>query len=455
MRTDRRTTWLAVLVLATLAPAGALAQRPSGALLVDEQTAARIDFAPIPASSSSSAGARASVDLADHLPPPGDQGDTHTCVAWAVAAVRSYQIARRAGSERYPSGPSARSERASPQFIYDLAIDQGQPCTSGLAMPAALEVARDQGIATLSEWPLRRDCHGPVDRGAMRSARGRRASTFRKVLGRLRPGTAHSADALVAIKQQIAADHPVLAVVSWPDELRDFAGGLVYRGPNTRTVNAHALVIVGFDETRSAFKVLNSYGTDWGNGGYAMISYESMRHIALETYVVYDDADRARPRRANAATRTDTTRAGSPVDGVTGRLTGTRVFSPIQTSEGDYITFQPRGSLVAGGLGPATLVRATFTVLPWTEGPAPPRSAALVVEGGRAYFYRGTFALPRLETSFPVSDLVAHFGHAEEGRAFRLAVTIYLDDTPILQSDDVRWCLGGGCAVGPSPGAPP
>ena len=57
------------------------------------------------------------------------------------------------------------------------------------------------------------------------------------------------------------------------------AGG-VWNGPYDGTKpGGHAMVIVGYDDNLAytggtgAFKVLNSWGTDWGNSGYFWLTY--------------------------------------------------------------------------------------------------------------------------------------------------------------------------------------
>ena len=36
----------------------------------------------------------------------------------------------------------------------------------------------------------------------------------------------------------------------------------------------HAMVLVGYDDAKQAFRVQNSVGSNWGNEGYGWISYE-------------------------------------------------------------------------------------------------------------------------------------------------------------------------------------
>jgi len=47
-------------------------------------------------------------------------------------------------------------------------------------------------------------------------------------------------------------------------------------------------LVVGYDESRNAFKVINSWGVNWGNEGYLWIDYEVFKKIVIEAFVVED-----------------------------------------------------------------------------------------------------------------------------------------------------------------------
>jgi len=48
----------------------------------------------------------------------------------------------------------------------------------------------------------------------------------------------------------------------------------------------HAVVIYGYDETRQAYKVFNSWGQDWGYDGSFWLSYDFMDDIVFEAYII-------------------------------------------------------------------------------------------------------------------------------------------------------------------------
>ena len=48
----------------------------------------------------------------------------------------------------------------------------------------------------------------------------------------------------------------------------------------------HAMTVVGYDDRKQAIKVINSYGTAWGDGGFGWIAYDTFLRDAKEAYTM-------------------------------------------------------------------------------------------------------------------------------------------------------------------------
>jgi len=83
-------------------------------------------------------------------------------------------------------------------------------------------------------------------------------------------------DQLPTVQQLKAAllEHGPLAVLIRIDEpLKAYKGG-VFNERNPATVN-HAVLMLGWDDRKKAWLILNSWGTEWGEGGYAWVAWGS------------------------------------------------------------------------------------------------------------------------------------------------------------------------------------
>jgi len=48
------------------------------------------------------------------------------------------------------------------------------------------------------------------------------------------------------------------------------------------------MCVVGYNDQKSAYKIFNSWGTEWGDSGYGWIEYKTFRSIVNEAFVAYD-----------------------------------------------------------------------------------------------------------------------------------------------------------------------
>lgn len=69
-------------------------------------------------------------------------------------------------------------------------------------------------------------------------------------------------------------EHGPLAAPMWADHCFNVYKSGVFNARNTRSIN-HVVVIIGWDDDKKAWLIKNSWGKDWGEGGFAWINYES------------------------------------------------------------------------------------------------------------------------------------------------------------------------------------
>jgi hypothetical protein len=73
-------------------------------------------------------------------------------------------------------------------------------------------------------------------------------------------------------------------------ELRADESVKTFQGRQWKPVRAddklYPMVVVGFDENAQAFEVLSCWGSQWGDGGYAWISYDDFGKNAVNGYVM-------------------------------------------------------------------------------------------------------------------------------------------------------------------------
>jgi hypothetical protein len=209
------------------------------------------------------------VDLSARFPTPGDQGKNGSSAAWAVGyAARGYYAIALERRRR-----DSAADLPSPAFL-QRAVKPAGGCAGAITIPEALGVLQRSGAPSLAEFPSPREgCPQPLAAAPVKTG-------FRIVGWKTLDPTR-----LDDLKGSLAGGHPVIVGLLVPDEFRRLRGDAVWNGGG-RDGEPHALVLVGYDETRQAFKAMNSWGSAWANSGFGWIGYPAFARQVRRAYVM-------------------------------------------------------------------------------------------------------------------------------------------------------------------------
>jgi Papain family cysteine protease/Domain of unknown function (DUF4384) len=208
-----------------------------------------------------------SVDLSHRIPRPENQGHANSCMAWATAyAARSYYTAALENRDVHAPG-----NLPSPNYVYNLArqIQGKKPCEGGSNIIASVEVLK-RGALSLADYPYRDlDCDPAPTQQIVETAKDFRVRGFRLL----------NANRIDDLKGELAQSNPVII------EFRDSPEFHRLRGAGTfgdasfdPSKNSwHAMTLIGYDDQRQAFRLINSWGPGWGDHGYAWVGYEVIK----------------------------------------------------------------------------------------------------------------------------------------------------------------------------------
>jgi hypothetical protein len=236
--------------------------------------------------------------------PVRDQGSAPACTAFATAAAIDHALARWGGGNPAVSVMQIWSRYHSPEVETSLSSNLGQPLGSEQQWP--FRAAEATSWVSCSEFsrPPRAGCGNPVDSAHARAVVASPVGEFTEVEFL---GTTLDTPLLEA---KLAAGQDVMVTMELPP-------GFVPRGrPGARYVpnyvrsagsdSGHAVVLAGYARMSHGtyFLLHNSWGTSWGDGGYAWIHEVTLRRWARSVVAMDAEpvergpASRPRPRRA-------------------------------------------------------------------------------------------------------------------------------------------------------------
>ena len=196
---------------------------------------------------------KGTVDLSTRMPKAGDQGNKGSCWAWTAAYLLSFAK----GTE----------SAYSPEYIYQRYKGNTNNCNHPENSFETLESVFHDGALTLSEFPNVSECNKqPTEAQRKKAEQGRMGGYSVEVLDKK--------GILNSMKVILSRDQIPLLVSMQVDDFFMKKGNITKDRPYWKEFGYydgnHAMIIVGYKE--GFFKVLNSWGTGFGDNGYVWIS---------------------------------------------------------------------------------------------------------------------------------------------------------------------------------------
>ncbi len=246
-----------------------------------------------------------SASLKMYCPTPGDQNPYGTCVAWASsygARTILYCLKNNIVEQ------SLKDYFAfSPYYVYSQLTKNDYDCNDGSFEILAAELMHEKGSVMIKDFPM--SCGSPVTSDMIEAGKNYRITDY------FRLDDLSAEKSIIQIKRAINADHPVIYSTKTEFYPADPAARANYYKPRLGIDNTsftgnlnlyspvwiltadelaadsmsggHCMTIVGYDDYMygGAFEVMNSWGTNWGSGGFFWMPYDTYTMLYNMTFV--------------------------------------------------------------------------------------------------------------------------------------------------------------------------
>ncbi|MFC7356543.1 C1 family peptidase [Jejudonia soesokkakensis] len=239
-----------------------------------------------------------SYSLEKWVPIPGNQGQYGTCVAFAAA----YGLRTTMYAKDYNITDKQQITQAalSPSFVYEaIRREEDVACNMGANPKLGMEALKVLGVPTMETVPYK--CNPVISTDAQLEAIDYRIRDYQTLFFYDEQAPMVRVN---ATKKALSEGYPVLIGMKLPESF--FAAKKVWRSKPTdkgtlaKKHGHHAMVAVGYDDNfeGGAFRVLNSWGTAWGDNGYIWVPYKEYDEWtlgALQPYSYYKKKDEVKP----------------------------------------------------------------------------------------------------------------------------------------------------------------
>jgi hypothetical protein len=226
-----------------------------------------------------------SVSLKNYAPIPGSQGQYGACTGWA-AAYAARTIAESAALNRTDKG-LITNQVFSPAFVYK-SISNDPACMQGTHIPDALDLMKAPGIPRMTAAERTMD-FPDIPLGWFANERKYTIADYAALYSPNRDENPFSKTGVV--KKSLAEGKPVIAAIICPESFNELTDVWYPSEAPDLSIGGHAVCVVGYDDEKygGAFEIQNSWGTDWGNGGYVWIPYAVFEDFAYHGYEIIDN----------------------------------------------------------------------------------------------------------------------------------------------------------------------
>lgn len=212
-------------------------------------------------------------------PPVENQGSEGCCVSFAIGY---YQ---RSIKEYYFKGASSFATNTnifSPEYLYNY-TKASSLCNAGSAAITTYDFLVNKGCCLWATLPYTAgSCDVSTAMPFDAAAANFRIQSYATILAADR----------TAIKTSLTNNNPLVISFNVDTAFYNAGSSFIWNATNhasspSQNLGRHAVTIIGYDDTKSAYKIINQWGTGWGDAGFSWIDYDFFEaYVAYNTYSI-------------------------------------------------------------------------------------------------------------------------------------------------------------------------
>jgi C1A family cysteine protease len=222
------------------------------------------------------------VDWRPNCPAVYDQGQLGSCTANAIAGAIEFDQIKQKAQEFTPSR----------LFIYynERAIEHQITTDSGAQIRDGIKSVAKQGVCSENAWTYDDTNHDPDPCPSCKYAQKPPKLCFDAAKTHKVKAYQRLIPTLDRLKGCLATGYPACGCpfvfgftvyASFESQEVANTGIVPMPGPTEQTVGGHAVMAVGYDDSKQMFIVRNSWGTGWGLAGYFLMPYAYLTNTNL------------------------------------------------------------------------------------------------------------------------------------------------------------------------------
>jgi C1A family cysteine protease len=198
-----------------------------------------------------------------------DQGNCGSCVAFAAVTTLEAQY-------KISAGLAWLDPKFSPQQLFNCG---GGSCGYGWQLPSVAKMLKKNGVVDAACSPYESGVTGADIQCSKNLCENQIERTY-KIYDYNSPSS--WGGSMAAVKAALKKGPLITGMTVYEDFMMYSSG--IYKSVSKKRVGGHAVSIVGFNDVERYWVIKNSWGKDWGEQGFARISYDDKSGIGESSY---------------------------------------------------------------------------------------------------------------------------------------------------------------------------
>lgn len=270
------------------------------------------------------------VDLSSYFPPIGNQGSYGTCVAWSTGYAMKTALDAKTHSYTSTQLSNTAYQCSAVDLWHSIPSSGKSTSCNGSNFEPALQALMDNGCASVAKVPFtnqKMTCDGVSATGGSNKLYGYRVIAYNSEMssdGSSQGMTVNN------FKYYLSQGYPILIGAQLGEKFMEWNSSSVITS-DTEDYNGehayHAMVVTGYDDSKQAFRVRNSWGADdWGDNGCIWVGYTHfINQFVFGGWIAYNSA-------ADAPSSTSTSAASLKANSLNDVTA--HVYSDVENADG-------------------------------------------------------------------------------------------------------------------------
>lgn len=224
------------------------------------------------------------LDMTENVPTVITQGKTNqTCVAISTAV---YAIGTQRAAALNNTNPQQILVDYALSPIYFFAREKNNDCSVAVRLDEVAKFLRDRGSVPFQTL------------NAVNCNDGRISTVLKSPVELIKIKEVHwvfqkekstEADIKYGVKKQISEKRPVVVGINLDENFKKVSRDNPFYVPTGNPLSeiGHAVTVIGYDDSKQAFKLVNSQGTEWGDNGFFWMRYTDFAAHAHGGFVMH------------------------------------------------------------------------------------------------------------------------------------------------------------------------